>query len=122
MENFCNFELEKTNMRCGYFCDDLRDTYRCKYFEKCVLPIDKQSEALYYAEREAKKDGRELSLREKKEIKESAGKQCLKCNKDFIPTSNRQKYCEKCRKEIQKEQSKIRNREFKRNKHKKIEC
>jgi hypothetical protein len=70
IHHFCCLELEKTKFQCGYFIDELENTYRCAYLEKCVLPGDKQIEAVYRAEVEARKENRELSVKEKKEIKE----------------------------------------------------
>jgi hypothetical protein len=53
--------------KCIYVLDE---NSRCGYFEECVLPLDKELEAIYYAEKKAQIENRELSNKERKKIKE----------------------------------------------------
>jgi hypothetical protein len=107
--NFC-LTGECPDNKCIYFYDSKDDYYfiRCKYFEECVLPLDKQLEAIYYAKIEAEKNKKQLTNKEIEEIKikNKVTIECLKCKKEFKPTSNRQKYCNKCKKDNQKDNQK----------------
>ena len=59
----------------------------CNYFRDCVLPLDKQLEG-------------ELTALETNR----STKKCGRCNKPFVPTGNRSKYCPDCAKEIHRRQ------------------
>lgn len=104
---------ESNNYQCGYYKNNKEDEvsknnndkFRCGYFEKSVLPLDKQLEAVYYAQEVAKQEGGELSLKEKKEIIK-ANKITLTCNickQEFASNSKRKSkkekvICKKCKK------------------------
>lgn len=65
----------------------------CRYFLEAVLPADKELYADIFRGRACK---------------------CTRCGKNFVPASNRQKYCKPCAKRIHQEQknnSKRRNKE-----------
>jgi len=78
--------------RCVYFLEE--DNPRCRYFEESVLPLDKEIETAYYAERFP-----EVA------ISQDDLATCAKCGKRFAATSNRQKYCQGCRKKADRERS-----------------
>lgn len=106
--NYCATE-ETPDHQCIYFYNDADDYYaiRCKYFEECVLPLNKELEAIYWAKIKASESNKELTSKEIKEIKENSGvKFCTKCKSKFKPTSNRQRHCSKCKKENQKNNQK----------------
>lgn len=109
--SFVNACLIRRDLKCVFFFEDHP---RCKYFEEAVLPLDKQLEALYHADREARARGYELTKRQKRIIAEEnawAGKvraKCERCGEDFPAANNRQKYCTKCRKWVIREQTRIR--------------
>jgi hypothetical protein len=67
---------------------------RCRYFEKHVLPTDPVLENAYKQAYEI--DGLNTFA------------QCIKCGRNFIPNSNRQKYCPECKKLVQKQQTRDR--------------
>ena len=92
----------------GYCCiKDKKCIYfskgsRCNYFEKNVLPLDAESEAIYYQELE---EGR-LSAKKKEAILQAKHdrnrprKKCEICGKVFTAESNRQKYCTSCKRKV----------------------
>lgn len=102
VKNYCCTE-ETPDHQCIYYYNDADDYFiiRCKFFEECVLPLDKELEAVYWATIKAEETHQELTHEEIQEIKEqhSDTKPCLKCKGKFKPSSNRQKYCDKCKKE-----------------------
>jgi hypothetical protein len=79
--------------KCRFF-DNGITLKRCKYFEKSVLPINASLECEYRKENNMMLPNENL-------------KRC-RCGQFFYPTSNRQKYCDDCKKEIQKQQSLLR--------------
>ena len=104
IKDYCNKEHDK-DCRCLIFKDK-----RCSYFEKAVLPMNPQLEALYKAEYIAKKVGYKLSKREKEDILEKKssvkGKLkilCKKCKKIFLANNRNQKYCDDCKRTIKRE-------------------
>ena len=68
----------------------------CKYFEKGVLPIKPNLEVDYKEERDLFIN-RVVVLRKK----------CERCGEKIEANSNRQKYCDKCKKIKRKEQVKL---------------
>jgi hypothetical protein len=109
--NYCCTE-ETPGYECIYFMKNPDNYYiiRCKYFEENVLPLDKQLEAVYYAQIEAEKQKQKLTNKDIEEIKEKNKNTITcanpKCKKEFKPSSNRQKYCDKCKKENAKNNQK----------------
>ena len=104
IKDYCDREHDK-DCRCLIFKDK-----RCDYFERAVLPMNPQLEALYRAEHIAKIEGHELSDQSKELIVEekssAAGKlkiHCKKCTRAFQANNYRQQYCEKCRKYVRRE-------------------
>jgi|LSQX01.3.fsa_nt_gb hypothetical protein len=86
----------KADGTCLFFKGD--DKTRCSYFETGVLPIDEKLEHEYRKEHE-------LSLRgitAKTKIK------CQRCGEYITANSNRQQYCDKCRKINNREKAKHR--------------
>ena len=108
IKNYCDKEQDK-DCKCLIFKDK-----RCDYFERAVLPINPQLEALYKAEHIAKKVGYKLTEREKEDILEKKssvkGKvkiHCKRCGKTFLANNYRQQYCEICKKYIRRESTRI---------------
>lgn len=95
-------------MQCVYFQED--NTRRCTYFEEYVLPLEPETEALYYAELNARARGYELTRYQKKLAVEAVKLEakCQECGKIFNPKSRRQKLCGLCRKQKIREQARIR--------------
>lgn len=94
-----------TDCTCRYFKDT--DTLpRCNYFERGVLPLDEKLQADYIAEQSKENQVVEkgVSAKPKPTVK------CAKCEELFKANSNRQQYCEKCRKSIIKEQNRERQK------------
>lgn len=116
IRNHCciNFSEDKDKeYQCNYYKED---NFRCDYFENNVLPLDKQLEAVYYAELEAKANGTEITKTEKKKIikENTIIAICEKCKMEFKPKSSNKKIklCNKCRKENQRERNKNNNKKF----------
>lgn len=70
----------------------------CRYFEEGVLPLDEDLEREYRLERQ-------MGVSKNKAVKTNV--KCSRCNSYFKAGSNRQIYCEKCRKVIKREQARI---------------
>ena len=103
IKNYCDKEHDK-DCRCLIFKDK-----RCGYFEKAVLPMNPQLEALYKAEHISKEVGYALTKEDKEKIVEEkilvAGKfkiHCKKCGKTFLADNYNQKYCESCKEYLTK--------------------
>ncbi|WP_353737793.1 cysteine-rich VLP protein [Kyrpidia sp.] len=83
-----------TDLEC-YVCRELtlegQEPWRCRWFERAVLPNDSILEA-GYRKALANHLGVEMEEDSTRLIKE-----CAMCGKDFKATSNRAKYCHKCR-------------------------
>jgi len=104
IKDYCDKEHDK-DCRCLIFKDK-----RCDYFERAVLPMNPQLEALYRAEHIAEEVGYELTKGDKENIleKESSMKgkvkiYCKKCGKTFLADHYNQKYCKFCKRSIRKE-------------------
>ncbi|WP_396135503.1 cysteine-rich VLP protein [Bacillus sp. 3255] len=65
-------------LTCRFFRDNAEGA-RCKYFETSVLPADSGLEAKYFGGTVKNRD------------------HCDMCRKDYVRTSNRQRYCVDCR-------------------------
>lgn len=81
---------------CLFFEDT--DMPRCKYFEEGVLPLEEDLERQYRIER---KLNAVIGKKAKPKVK------CERCGTTFDANSNRQKYCDKCRKAIKREQARL---------------
>ena len=106
IKDYCDKEWTK-GYRCIFF---IKYNSRCKYFERAVLPMNPQLEALYRAEHISKEVGYELTKGDKENIlkKESSIKgkikiHCKKCGKTFLANNSRQQYCDYCKKSIRRE-------------------
>lgn len=106
IKDYCCREWTK-GYRCIFF---IKENAKCDYFERAVLPMNPQLEALYQAEHQAKIEGHELSDKSKELIVEEkslvAGKvkmHCKKCGNPFQANNYRSQYCEKCRKYVRRE-------------------
>ena len=55
IKDYCDKEFTKS-LQCIFF---LKDKARCEYFERAVLPMNPQLEALYRSEHQAKQAGYE---------------------------------------------------------------
>ncbi len=98
-DNHCVFKGKKCNIKEGR---------RCEYFEQSVLPVNKALKALYHMKYEAEAHGDKLSKEKQKSIiQENSELIKCKCGKEFKPKSNRQKYCDRCRKAKRNERQKI---------------
>ncbi|MBA7558482.1 hypothetical protein ES695_00790 [Candidatus Atribacteria bacterium 1244-E10-H5-B2] len=103
IKDYCDRERDK-DCRCSIFKDK-----RCDYFERAVLPMNPQLEALYQAEHQAKEVEYRLTKKDKERIVEekspAAGKvkiHCKRCGKTFLADHYNQKYCESCKKYLTK--------------------
>lgn len=103
IKDYCDREHDK-DCRCLIFKDK-----RCGYFERAVLPMNPQLEALYKAEHISKEVGYKLTKGEKENILEQEssvkGKvkvHCKKCGKTFLADHYNQKYCESCKEYLTK--------------------
>ncbi|BDG59914.1 cysteine-rich VLP domain-containing protein [Caldinitratiruptor microaerophilus] len=97
---------------CRYFAPPEGRLPRCRWFEQAVLPLDPQLEKLYWAERKADAEGRQLSRREREAalaITVLRG-QCERCGTAFDRRSNRQRYCPACMKAAAREAARQRKR------------
>jgi len=103
IKDCCDREREK-DCCCSIFKDK-----RCSYFERTVLPMNPQLEALYIAEHKARQINYKLSKEDKKRILEGKspviGKvkiHCKKCKDVFLASNYRSQYCERCKKYLNK--------------------
>lgn len=107
INHYCCIEHEETN-QCSFFIDK-NGVPSCKYFEECILPLDKELQIIYHAEQEKGK----LSHYDKKKVlnqidQEKREIRCERCDKPIKAKSNRQKYCDNCARVVRNEkQSKI---------------
>lgn len=81
---------------------------KCKYFEEGVLPLDVDLEYEYRVERK-------MNVGNKTSVKTNI--KCNRCNLFFEANSNRQVYCEKCKKIINREKIKERVKKLRESKH-----
>lgn len=114
-QNYCLTE-ECPDNKCIYFYDNSDDYYniRCKYFEECVLPLDKELEIRYWSNLK-----NELSDKEVRSLENAINKtkkstvKCGKCGEDF-QKKGKQRLCPKCqltnRKTAQKKFQKNKNK------------
>lgn len=81
---------------------------RCRYFEEGVLPLNPELQAVYMHDRTARAAGDtvkpEMTRRVATAVRSQTERACPKCGQAFTPASNRQRYCEPCRKAVRKEQ------------------
>lgn len=80
---------------------------RCTHFENAVLPVLSLSIQQKYwevrSEHVTKKEEEKINIL-KEQVKKTI---CVKCKKRILSaTNNRQKYCEKCKKEVSKKRAK----------------
>ena len=107
IKDYCCLEWTK-GYRCIFF---IKESAKCDYLEKAVLPMNPQLEALYRAEHQAKIVNYELTKEDKERIVEEkslvAGKvkiHCKRCGKTFLANNYRQQYCDYCKRSIRREQ------------------
>jgi len=72
--------------------------FGCKYFEDGVLPLEKDLEYEYRQEHM-------MAVVHKIPVKTNV--KCSRCNQYFKAVSNRQSYCETCKKIVKREQAKL---------------
>ncbi|MEA4987644.1 MAG: hypothetical protein VB095_06255 [Anaerovorax sp.] len=101
IKNYC-----PSKDRACLFFEDNNGLPRCQYFEEGVLPLEEDLEKDYYEERE-------IHLISNRKAKPKV--KCKRCGDVFDANSNRQLYCEKCKKIIKREQARV-SMEKKRNK------
>lgn len=70
----------------------------CRYFEEGVLPLDEDLEYEYRQERQ-------MAVVHKTPVKTNV--KCSRCKLYFKAGSNRQNYCEKCKKIVKREQARL---------------
>jgi len=113
--NYCDKEPEVSENKCAYFFKAKKPVEkgkkfikiyaRCSWFERAILPLNPQLEALY------KERGNKLTKEKEKIIKEKspvAGKikvHCKRCEKTFLANSYRARYCERCKRLISQEKN-----------------
>ena len=66
--------------KCRYFLEKWK---RCRWFEKAVLPLKPKLEAEYHDELDT--------------AAKANTRNCDMCNERFVPSNNRQVFCEECR-------------------------
>lgn len=103
----------RTDHKCVFFGEPQQGTPGCGYFERVVLPLDPELEAVYLAERRAAAGGYALTPLQAEMVKESARPPqarvaCMKCGRVFPAPSNRQQYCPECRDTARRERSRAR--------------
>lgn len=76
----------------------------CDFFLLCVQPQDKELEKAVWAEIYK-------PIEDEGETKQREAKPCALCGKQFVPRSNRQKYCRECRYKADKKNRAKRARE-----------
>jgi hypothetical protein len=108
VQNHC---CARRDERCSFYYGD---SSGCSYFEKAVLPLKPELEAIYHAEKKARAGGYSLTKLQRKLVAEGAewaGKArvvCEDCGQSFPARSNRQKRCERCQKQAIREQNRQR--------------
>ena len=80
------------------FFEDNEQLPNCKYFEVGVLPLNADLEFEYRLEHK-------MAVVHKIPVKTNS--KCGRCNLYFEAASNRQNYCEKCKKIVKREQSRL---------------
>lgn len=91
IKNYCCLK----DKSCNFFNpDEPEQLPRCSYFEKSVLPLNKELEFKYKKERKLN------TL--------NSQRYCKQCLESFIPKSNKQKFCDKCITIRRKEKSRLR--------------
>lgn len=100
IKDYCCLEWTK-GYRCIFF---LKENTECDYFERAVLPMNPQLEALYKAEHKAKEVNYKLTKEDEEQIlkeeSSAAGKvkiHCKKCKKTFLADHYNQQYCDDCK-------------------------
>jgi len=73
----------------------------CTYFQKAVLPTDKPTQS-----------ATEEKIKGKSAAPTQPRKDCSRCGKAFVPSSNRQRYCESCGQEMKRKADAKRAREY----------
>lgn len=87
----CNYDTERNEcyvLDDGYGCrcpQMISDHILCRWFNHAVLPLDR----LLYAE----------------VISDPRNRKCVICGTEFLPSSNRSKYCPVCRKKVHRKQA-----------------
>lgn len=106
IKDYCCLEWTK-GYRCIFF---LKGNTECDYFERAVLPMNPQLEALYQAEHKAKEVNYELTKEDEEQIlkEESsvAGKvkiHCKRCKRTFLADNYRQQYCNFCKRYVKRQ-------------------
>lgn len=97
ISNYCGLQ----DSSCALFDQD-NPIPSCRYFENGVLPTDQKLEREYKLERNMDVESRIAKPKVK----------CKKCGTTFEANSNRQSYCEKCKKQNAKEKIKLRVRKL----------
>ena len=100
IKNYCDKEKEK-----DYVCSLFKNK-RCEYFERAVLPMNPQLEALYQAE----KSGYKLPKDDEESISTIKGKvniHCKRCKRVFLANNYRSRYCENCKRFLRRESTRI---------------
>ena len=85
---------------CVFFGDN-EELPSCKYFEEGVLPLDVDLEFEYRQERQ-------MEVSENGQAKPKV--KCQRCSKSFDANSNRQHFCESCKKINDREQARLRKK------------
>ena len=80
------------------FFEECEQLPNCKYFEVGVLPLNADLEYEYRQEHQ-------MAVVHKIPVKTNS--KCGRCNLYFEAASNRQNYCEKCKKIVKREQSRL---------------
>ena len=100
IKDYCCLEWTK-DYRCIFF---LKENAECDYFERAVLPMNPQLEALYIAEHKANvsdytltKEDKQRIIEEKSSIVGKVQTHCKRCGKTFQADNYRQQYCEFCK-------------------------
>ncbi|KJF26690.1 hypothetical protein TZ02_11865 [Clostridium aceticum] len=84
------------------FSRENEEVGRCKYFEKGVLPLDRDLESGYYIYHSKDQGSTTSSKKAKPKIK------CEGCGVYVEANSNRQRYCDSCKKYNDKKKARLR--------------
>ena len=97
IKHYCCKEMDK-DCSCGIFKGE-----RCWYFERAVLPMNPQLEALCRAELlKLNEEAKERIIERESPVAGKIKIQCKKCGKVFLADNYRQQYCKFCKKQIRR--------------------
>lgn len=88
----------RADHNCVFFGEPQDEMPRCGYFEKCVVPLDRELQSSLFLAGPKAVAGPQAQARVK----------CVRCGEFFVAASGRQQYCAKCRESVGRQQSRAR--------------